>query len=1215
MTISSVKIMPKKILLLKAVGQFKNSGNYYLLNGRWHKLHRKQKAPKGAPVVSQKGAAGQFVPKQHFTDSEWSQLKLPDTNSNAKTFNGQLGKLRSYSDAGDVTAILGSQYGSNTYGKKLATIANKLLDMYGSEHKVTAGQKAGQHPVAGGDIPAADPIAKPEQASPIETAPIDPVDPEPDASASVFVEGKNTTKVVSHYETQAQKISDLVAAGDAPGLQALKDKGLEPNSKGKIGNTWSGKTANSKTLLAMHSSALKKLGAAPDQIVPKRVLLSPKKQSTPEPISGTSPDFDTALLPDSNTNAKSHNGKVAQIKAMFDAGDIAGLESYKAGKNTYGQKQMKLAASAASALSSAQPEAVAPDPDPTPEQKPAEPDFKQHSQHALPPIDDVISKMPQGLTASTGGGVAHIILDSYKDGDLKALQNMKGSLFSPTMTGALLYQGKQKKAMLAFINAAIADLESKPVNDDEGPKDGDTKQGADGMLVFKNGRWHKEVVAEVAADDPMPEPDSGIQIPVFDGPNAKHNKIFTAASIELKNAVDEQGKNGLKGKLINHKNGQYSVKLKTSSISKFSEASSNAEFAKLAKFITELKGVAGSAPKPKPAPKVAPTSVTSAIEPMDDWVQTGAQGGSNPGGKFKDASGVEWYCKFPENEDHAKAEILAASLYAAAGLSSQDAKLVTQGGKIGIASKWIDVSKGSPSQLAGLDGAQAGFAVDAWLGNWDVVGMGYDNLQIGPDGKAHRIDAGGSLMYRAQGGKKVFGDSVIEIDSLRDKSINAQAAAVFGSMTKADITASVAKLDKITDDQIIDIVMAHGPGDNEAKGKLAETLIARKQDLLEKYPVKKKVKPKPDPMKLKVDPSQLAQIHDFANWNGPGNGLSSKSHINEANQKAEQEILEVAMQGNLPALQDYHFDAVDKDTGAPLGSKHIKEHPSQHVTGYWSDLVSTLSYIAFPPEALKRFKTLAATSISKVSDAFKSAPYGNTTEKAAANSKLAFWIALGKVKPASNLLSSGGSFGFESSPAGVPTMTTSMRAQAKEAYSALGSSRLVRRFINGIQSSGTYNDNFRDGLLKTGDGYNAVNMVKDAYDFAAEKPEGFEIYKWISFPKDMAKQLEAAPEGTVFQNPGSMCCSTHPTGTSGFGPDRMRIRYAKGAKGVDSFGSGKYKSENEITTLPGQRFVILSSKKVQCPVKGQQRMELDVLMLPPDPSYLAELDTMKGGLA
>ncbi len=139
---------------------------------------------------------------------------------------------------------------------------------------------------------------------------------------------------------------------------------------------------------------------------------------------------------------------------------------------------------------------------------------------------------------------------------------------------------------------------------------------------------------------------------------------------------------------------------------------------------------------------------------MDTWVQTGGQGGSNPGGKFKDPSGQEWYCKFPADADTAKSEVLAAKLYALAGLSGQDAQLITKDGKVGIASKWVNIKKASSAAaLAKVPGALDGFAVDAWLGNWDVVGQALDNLQIGPDGKAHRVDAGGSLEYRAQGEK------------------------------------------------------------------------------------------------------------------------------------------------------------------------------------------------------------------------------------------------------------------------------------------------------------------------------------------------------------------------------------------------------------------------------------------------------------------------------
>lgn len=49
---------------------------------------------------------------------------------------------------------------------------------------------------------------------------------------------------------------------------------------------------------------------------------------------------------------------------------------------------------------------------------------------------------------------------------------------------------------------------------------------------------------------------------------------------------------------------------------------------------------------------------------------------------------------------------------------------------------------------------QNGFAVDALLGNWDVIGGHENNILADANGKVHRIDTGGSLRYRAQGARK-----------------------------------------------------------------------------------------------------------------------------------------------------------------------------------------------------------------------------------------------------------------------------------------------------------------------------------------------------------------------------------------------------------------------------------------------------------------------------
>ena len=77
--------------------------------------------------------------------------------------------------------------------------------------------------------------------------------------------------------------------------------------------------------------------------------------------------------------------------------------------------------------------------------------------------------------------------------------------------------------------------------------------------------------------------------------------------------------------------------------------------------------------------------------------------------------------------------------------------------------------------------------MDAWLGDWDVVGLNYDNL-LQKGGRAVRIDVGGSLRFRAQGGVKgqAFGKTVDEFDTLRNSKINPQAAKIFKSIKQGD---------------------------------------------------------------------------------------------------------------------------------------------------------------------------------------------------------------------------------------------------------------------------------------------------------------------------------------------------------------------------------------------------------------------------------------------
>ena len=74
------------------------------------------------------------------------------------------------------------------------------------------------------------------------------------------------------------------------------------------------------------------------------------------------------------------------------------------------------------------------------------------------------------------------------------------------------------------------------------------------------------------------------------------------------------------------------------------------------------------------------------------------------------------------------------------------------GGGLGVASKNVpsfkDFNVSDPSHVKA---AMKDFAVHAWLANYDVLGMGYDNTVIAPDGSAINIDPGGALLFRAQG--------------------------------------------------------------------------------------------------------------------------------------------------------------------------------------------------------------------------------------------------------------------------------------------------------------------------------------------------------------------------------------------------------------------------------------------------------------------------------
>jgi hypothetical protein len=256
----------------------------------------------------------------------------------------------------------------------------------------------------------------------------------------------------------------------------------------------------------------------------------------------------------------------------------------------------------------------------------------------------------------------------------------------------------------------------------------------------------------------------------------------------------------------------------------------------------------------------APIAEGISYSGIEDWKKVGGQMGSNVGGTFEDPNGNQYYVKIPKSPSHAQNESLASALYKEAGIEAVEVNLGFSDGELRTISPLIPNSSTDLQTKLGdaeyMKKLQEGFAVDAWLANWDVAGLTFDNVITDGNGNPVRVDPGGALMWRAQGAPKgkLFGDKVNEIDSLRDPDLNPTSAEVFGSMTDADISDSAAKLAGITPERIDSIVDSIVTDPTEA-ATLKERLKKRRDDILKRFAPKDKILNENTPLPIEEDPN------------------------------------------------------------------------------------------------------------------------------------------------------------------------------------------------------------------------------------------------------------------------------------------------------------------------------------------------------------------------
>lgn len=227
---------------------------------------------------------------------------------------------------------------------------------------------------------------------------------------------------------------------------------------------------------------------------------------------------------------------------------------------------------------------------------------------------------------------------------------------------------------------------------------------------------------------------------------------------------------------------------------------------------------------------------------LDDLKLVNKLGGTNGAAEYEDpATGMRYAVKPAKDQLHAENEVLASRLYEKLGIRTAGMELGTKDGKPVVYSPIIpgykEDLKTEMKNESYLQEVQKGFAVDAWLGNWDVAGLEYDNIGSS-DGEPVRVDQGGALLFRAQGTPKgeSFGDTVPELDTFTDKNSNRPSAKVFSSMTDEQKLASAEALKNLTPSQIDELVDATIT-DPAKKEELKKKLKARREFILSKFGV------------------------------------------------------------------------------------------------------------------------------------------------------------------------------------------------------------------------------------------------------------------------------------------------------------------------------------------------------------------------------------------
>jgi len=180
-------------------------------------------------------------------------------------------------------------------------------------------------------------------------------------------------------------------------------------------------------------------------------------------------------------------------------------------------------------------------------------------------------------------------------------------------------------------------------------------------------------------------------------------------------------------------------------------------------------------------------------------------GGSTGAKLVEDDLGNRFVMKRGASPEHLRSECDADAAYIAAGVAVPEFRLYEDSGTPVKLSRFIDEAKtlsalSKDERETVYNQLRKDFHVDVLLGNWDVLGLGMDNVLVDKNGKAWRIDNGGALGFRAQGEKKDKEDWeagwIDDVWSMRNlhpdsKKANANLGSAFGSVPTVKLVKAI----------------------------------------------------------------------------------------------------------------------------------------------------------------------------------------------------------------------------------------------------------------------------------------------------------------------------------------------------------------------------------------------------------------------------------------